>query len=95
MSQCCYLLHFDPPYHHAKHYIGWTVDLEARVDRHFDGHGSPLVRAAIEAGVVITVARVWPDGDRTLERKLHNRHGTRLCPICKGGKDNGEIVVTR
>ena len=70
------------------------MDLEARIGRHFDGHGSPLVRAAIEAGCKVVVAKIWQDGDRRLERKLHNRHGTKLCPICKG-KDNGEFVLTR
>jgi hypothetical protein len=24
--------------------------------------------------------QIWPGGDRRFERKLHNRHGSRLCP---------------
>ena len=36
-----YLLHFDRPYRHARHYTGWTEDLLDRLDRHAAGtaHG--------------------------------------------------------
>ncbi len=27
-----YMLHFDRPYRHAKHYVGWTADLLDRLD---------------------------------------------------------------
>ena len=37
--------------------------------------------AAAEIGYV--VARTWPEGDRTLERRLHKRNNNpQLCPIC-------------
>ena len=29
-----YLLHFDRPYRHARHYVGWTVDLPGRMSEH-------------------------------------------------------------
>ena len=46
-----YVLHFDPPYRHAAHYVGWTAgDVEVRVGTHLRGAGSPLVRAAVAAG---------------------------------------------
>ena len=32
------------------------------------------------AGIGWRVVQVWPDADRRFERKLHNRHGSRLCP---------------
>jgi predicted GIY-YIG superfamily endonuclease len=32
-----YLLHFDKPLHHAKHYLGLADDLEARLARHTAG----------------------------------------------------------
>ena len=38
-----YMLHFDHPYRHAKHYVGWTDDLLDRLDRHARGHGARLV----------------------------------------------------
>ena len=82
-----YLLHFDRPFHHAKHYLGFANDLDARVKRHFSGHGSKLMKAVIAAGIKVEVARTWENGDRNLERKLHNQNnGPRLCPICRGKK---------
>ena len=32
-----YMLHFDQPYKHARHYTGWTEDLLDRLDRHAAG----------------------------------------------------------
>jgi predicted GIY-YIG superfamily endonuclease len=80
-----YLLHFEPAYKHASHYLGWTEDIDARIDRHQRGQGSPLVAAAVAAGCAINLARTW-EGDRKLERKLKNRKNTprQLCPICRG-----------
>lgn len=78
-----YLLHFDRPYKHARHYLGWTRDLPARIARHFSGHGSKLMRAVQRAGIGAKVVRTWP-GDRHLERALKNRkNGCRLCPECR------------
>ena len=85
-----YLLHFDPPYRHARHYLGFALDVERRVDEHLRSAAcsSPLVRAALAAGSVVVLARVWPGGDRTLERRLKRRHeGPRLCPICRSTQE--------
>ena len=38
-----YLLHFSTPYRHAKYYIGWTKDLEARLQEHRAGRGARLI----------------------------------------------------
>jgi hypothetical protein len=35
------VLHFEPAYHHARHYIGWAVDIDARLAEHIAGAGSP------------------------------------------------------
>ena len=80
-----YLLHFERSYHHARHYLGYTDDLEARVAAHRAGHGSPLVAAAVRDGIEFCVAATWP-GDRTEERRLHRYRNSprRLCPICRG-----------
>src|SRR5436190_4351950 len=32
-----YLIHFDIPYKHAKHYLGFTTNLENRITEHFFG----------------------------------------------------------
>lgn len=79
-----YLIHFEKPLFHARHYLGFCVeDLEARIDRHAKGTGSKLMRAVVKAGIRFAVVRVWEEGDRNFERKLKNRKNTpRLCPIC-------------
>ena len=80
-----YLLHFEPRYQHAGHYLGFALDVERRVGEHLRclESSSPLVRAAIAAGSTVTLARVWPGGTRTLERRLKRRHShVRLCPVC-------------
>lgn len=83
-----YLLHFEPGYEHARHYLGFTArDVETRVLEHLDAYcskGSPLVRAAVLAGCEITLARTWSGGTRTLERRLKRQGGlSRHCPICR------------
>jgi hypothetical protein len=86
-----YLIHLDPPYQHARHYLGYvkvsprfTVDesIATRLDYHRRGAGSRLLRAASRAGAVLKVVRVWPEGTQTDERRLKGHSSTRLCPIC-------------
>lgn len=78
-----YVLHFDPPFKHACHYIGFTDSLDTRFETHTNGQGSPLVKAAIAAGSVITVAHVFEGADRTFERKIKNRRDVcKWCPSC-------------
>ena len=86
----CYLLHFDTPYQHAKHYLGYADDIDRRVGEHRIGHGARLTQVIRDAGISFTVARTWPGATRTVERKLKNRkNAPRLCPVCQamhGGK---------
>jgi hypothetical protein len=81
-----YLLHFEPPYKQARHYLGWTEgEVEDRLDTHRSGKGSPLIKAAVEAGCAIVLVRVWENVDRHFERALKDANNTpRLCPICNG-----------
>ena len=82
-----YLLHFEPSYQHAAHYLGFAEDIERRVAEHRKGTGARLTQVAVEAGCALHLARVWPGADRNLERRLKRWHsGTRLCPICTGSK---------
>ncbi len=81
-----YLLHFDSAYKHARHYLGWTTDLESRLRRHRgegekDGRGSRLVEIVMAAGINFQVARLWR-GDRHLERRIKGRGLAAYCPIC-------------
>lgn len=82
-----YVLHFDPPYQHARHYIGYTPDPThtRRVREHMEmgTKGSPLVRAALQAGCEVVVAAVYPGAGRDYEAWLKARRDTRRwCPTC-------------
>jgi predicted GIY-YIG superfamily endonuclease len=79
-----YLLHFDRPYHHARHYVGFTRNLARRTARHRAGNGSPLIEAASNAGIEFTVARVWHNVTLRFERRVHNMRVKFLCPLCVG-----------
>jgi hypothetical protein len=80
-----YVLHFEPGYKHARHYVGWTEDddVTARVEVHLQGRESPLIRAAVAAGVEVQLAATYP-GTRYLERRLKRWHKTgQFCAICR------------
>jgi hypothetical protein len=80
-----YLLHFDTPLAHARHYVGFSTDrrtLPERLEHHRKAtSGVRIMQVLKERGITFTVAGVW-EGDRTLERKLHRHGKTRWCPIC-------------
>jgi predicted GIY-YIG superfamily endonuclease len=80
-----YLLHFDRPYVHARHYTGWTTDLPSRLAEHTAGRGARLLAVVTSAGIGWRLARTW-NGTRALERSLKARHGaSRFCPVCRAG----------
>jgi hypothetical protein len=79
-----YLLHFDRPYKHARHYRGFAEPghLESRIAVHRAGHGARLMAVIKAAGIGFTLARTWP-GTRSRERQLKNQGGgARHCPLC-------------
>ena len=78
-----YLLHFDSAFKHARHYLGWTGNLENRLQQHRDGQGARLMEVVRDAGIGFELARTWT-GTRRDERRLHNwKASPRLCPICQ------------
>lgn len=77
-----YLIHFDRPYKHAKHYTGWTDNLERRLAEHRAGTGARLMAVIKEAGIGWQLARTW-EGTRARERQLKQRGASRHCPVCK------------
>ena len=82
-----YLLHFDRPYKHARHYLGSSDDVPARIEAHRRGNGARLMEVVTAAGISFHLARVW-DGGREEERRLKAQHNSpRLCPICNPGPD--------
>lgn len=83
-----YLVHFERPYKHARHYLGFTdLPLPERFARHCSNaqkrRGSALMRAVMEAGIGFKIVRTWP-GDRTRERQLKGNSHARRCPVCQG-----------
>ena len=78
-----YLLHLDQPFKHARHYLGWASDLDARLAQHAAGDGARLLQVVRDAGIGWQLARTWP-GDRYRERQLKKQGGrSRMCPVCK------------
>ena len=88
-----YLIHFDVPLGdlcnprgRAQHYIGYTENLEQRLEQHRNGNGSAIMAAVSEAGIGWRVVRTW-EGGRDLERRLKRRKNSpKLCPICSLGR---------
>ena len=76
-----YLIHFDTPLAHARHYLGSTHDLDQRLADH--RAGARLMAVVCERGIAWQLARTWSGGRRD-ERKLKNQHhAPRLCPLCR------------
>jgi predicted GIY-YIG superfamily endonuclease len=79
-----YIIHFEKPYYHARHYVGYCKEglLDQRLAQHRAGTGARLMWAVEEAGLDWTVALTHP-GDRHFERTLKRAKNTpRFCPIC-------------
>lgn len=84
-----YLIHFNRAYKHARHYMGYSEDLDKRITDHLAGMGARLMEVVTQAGIEWKVSRTWRGG-RGLERQLKNHHNApRLCPICAGKKALG------
>lgn len=78
-----YLIHFEAPYRHARHYLGWTErPLELRIGEHRIGQGSRLLEVITAAGIDWRLARVWTNVTRRFERQLKQHGSTRICPVC-------------
>ena len=87
MAGYVYLLHFDTPYQHVRHYLGYTVNVDQRLAMHAAGRGARLLEVLKAEGITLD-GGMGAGRDRALERRLKDRHeGPRLCPICnpKGG----------
>jgi len=78
-----YLIHFDKPYKHAQHYIGFTNNLDARVDRHKKKNGSKLLKAVENAGIGFKVVKTWEGGQKFRTAIKKQKNASRFCPICR------------
>ena len=86
-----YLIHFEFPYKHARHYLGYSAKLSQRAIRHSKNNGARLIQVINAAGISWSVVRTWP-GNRGKERRLKKRHDSPiLCPVCnpKSWNKNG------
>ena len=83
-----YLIHFDRPYKHARHYVGSTAwSVKRRCQHHADGTGARLMQVVTEAGITWRVVRIWRGQGRKWERQIKNHgHVRLLCPVCSGRK---------
>jgi len=77
-----YLLHFERPYRHARHYMGWTLNLEARLDEHLAGTGARLLEVITAEGIGFMCVRTWPGKTLREEKRLKNCPRKKLCPVC-------------
>jgi predicted GIY-YIG superfamily endonuclease len=77
-----YLIHLARPYHHARHYLGYTGDLAHRLMQHHNGTGAKFLKAVTKAGIPFEVVRTW-EGYAALEKQLKaQKNAPRLCPVC-------------
>ncbi len=90
-----YILHFEKPFKHARHYIGWAKDVKKRLKEHTNGNRKScvLTHELKKAGIGFVVAQLIP-GTRNDERTLKNRKNTpRLCPICNGTYKENSLLL--
>src|SRR5262245_13452383 len=85
-----YLIHFDRPYRHARHYLGFVrteAELEGRIAKHRNGSGARLLAVVNAAGIAWDVVRTWADGDRSRERQIKDtRCVPDYCPVCRAAR---------
>lgn len=80
-----YILHFDIPLFHAKHYTGSTANLKKRLEDHANGLGSNLCYVLKQKSIEWTLSSVLyvMERPKLIERALKNqKHAHRYCGIC-------------
>lgn len=96
-----YLIHFDRPFKHARHYLGSTrLTIEERLERHRSGTGAVLLKMLQKEGIGYRVVRIWKAGtekkDRKLEKKLKRQaSNVKKCPVCNPEKWNHFGILGR
>lgn len=81
-----YILHFDQPLHHARHYVGSTTAdrVDARMHEHAEGWGSKITARAMRLGIKVYLAKVMFVSDRSYEKTLKRKGGiAALCRFCQ------------
>lgn len=81
-----FLLHLEPAYQRARHYVGATSDPSAVLAL---ARGDvpildvPLLIAARAAGVTFTVEKTWVGGERARARVRSQKSAAQFCPVCQ------------
>lgn len=92
MSWKVYVIHFDKPYKHAKHYTGIALDVEKRMKQYSKGQGSRLMKVLKEHNIgfkykVIVEYGTYSEAHAEEKRlKTKVKKPQRYCPICKLNK---------
>ena len=92
MTWKIYVIHFDKPYKHAKHYTGIALDVENRVKKHRSGQGSKLMAVLKREGIgfrynVIAEYEGFSEAHAEEKRlKTKVKKPQRFCPICIANK---------
>lgn len=80
-----YLVHLPRAFHGARHYLGFSTNIERRLKEHRAGRGTPLLGAATKAGINWRHVRTWRKRDGYFEQELKRNHDLKdLCPVCSG-----------
>ena len=81
-----YLICFDEHLHHAKHYVGSTINLYERLNKHANGKGAAITRHLFQTDRNWELKRLWIANDldsRTPEQLLKAQHNSpSYCPGC-------------
>lgn len=81
-----YIIHFDEPLHHARHYVGCTEALKERLITHAQGHGSNILAVLKAKGIswrLASLYRTCHAGMRRVERAIKDcSAGPRFCSVC-------------
>ena len=77
-----YLLHFDQKIGRSQHYLGWTRNLDQRLEDHRAGRGGKTTARFRAAGIGFKLAAQW-SGSPDDEKRLKNKSLRSLFSICK------------
>ena len=92
MTWKVYVIHFDKPYKHAKHYTGIAINVEKRMKEHRGGYGSRLMQVLKENNIgfrynIIAEYPSFSDAHAEEKRlKTKVKQPKKYCPICKENK---------
>lgn len=83
-----YIFHLHKRLGHAQHYTGITNDPIRREREHVRGQGSPLIKAAISAGIeyefiIVSEHKGYSSAKAAEKKRKGQKRASRWCPYCK------------